>query len=99
MEMQTSCCCNLPERNCGCECCCNQNMPRCAAGYEYVCGCDGCGCYPSECRDPFWPSFSHPRWLSLETLYSSSNCRCRCECCCERDCGCEDLRCAGCCCR
>ena len=78
---------------CGCE----QNAPCCAAGYEYVCGCDGCGCFPSECRDSFWPSFSHPRWLSLETLYAASNRECGCCCDCDCGCRCENLRCAGCC--
>ncbi|MCI8442838.1 MAG: hypothetical protein HFG27_09945 [Provencibacterium sp.] len=31
---------------------------------------NGCtGLYPVECRDGFWPSFSHPRWLCCADLY------------------------------
>jgi len=29
--------------------------------------CDG---YDPQLRDPFWPDFAHPRWLSCEQLYS-----------------------------
>ncbi len=35
--------------------CCDQN------------GC--CGIYLACCRDPFWPSFSHPSWLCCRDLY------------------------------
>ncbi|MCI8623239.1 MAG: hypothetical protein HFG26_06190 [Provencibacterium sp.] len=32
---------------------------------------NGCtGLYPAECRDGFWPSFSHPRWLCCADLYA-----------------------------
>lgn len=32
---------------------------------------NGCtGLYPVECRDGFWPSFSHPRWLCCADLYA-----------------------------
>lgn len=25
--------------------------------------------YPADCRDSFWPSFAHPRWLCCCELY------------------------------
>lgn len=34
--------------------------------------CDENGCcalYPSCCRNPFWPHFSHPTWLCCRDLY------------------------------
>lgn len=29
----------------------------------------GSGRYPASRRDPYWPSFAHPRWLSCDELY------------------------------
>ncbi len=77
---------------CGCGCGCQERNPRaCEPGYEYVRGCDGSGCFRRSDRDPFWPSFSHPQWLSLESLYCPerwSQCQCR-----NCGCGCNTLRC------
>lgn len=42
------------------------------ASHEYRLCTDQNGCfasYPVECRDSFWPSFAHPRWLCCEDLY------------------------------
>lgn len=50
---------------------------------EWVCGCDGCGYFDPQCRDRYWPDFTHPRWLSLDRLYSD----------CRHECGCKDLSC------
>lgn len=33
--------------------------------------------FRQECRDCFWPIFTHPRWLCCETLYGC----CREKCC------------------
>lgn len=35
---------------------------------------NGCALYPLAKRNPFWPTFAHPRWLSCAALYS---CNCR----------------------
>ena len=36
-----------------------------------------CGMFPEDCRNTFWPEFSHPRWLCCKDLY-----------CARRKCGC-----------
>jgi len=28
-----------------------------------------CKDYPARARDPFWPLFAHPRWLTCRELY------------------------------
>ena len=41
----------------------SENVPVCFdPGYT----CEG---YPLYARDPFWPTFAHPRWLSCRELY------------------------------
>lgn len=89
--------CTLSCHQC-CDCChqhCHHTPPSsCSSGtegYDLVYGCDGCGYYRSCNRDPFWPSFSHPRWLSLESLYSGCHSSC---CSCENEQNlCQQLRC------
>jgi hypothetical protein len=29
-----------------------------------------CALFPSDCRNPYWPRFAHPRWLCCRDLYS-----------------------------
>ena len=36
---------------------------------EICCDCGGCKEYPKKCRNRFWPSFAHPRWLCCCDLY------------------------------
>ncbi len=36
---------------------------------EICCDCSGCKEYPTKCRNKFWPSFAHPRWLCCDDLY------------------------------
>lgn len=44
---------------------------ECARQRERCTDPNGCtGLYPVECRDGFWPSFSHPRWLCCADLYA-----------------------------
>ncbi len=45
--------------------------PACSVEMETCCDAY-CGCreFPAAARDPFWPSFARPRWLSCEELYS-----------------------------
>lgn len=34
---------------------------------------NGCtGYFPAECRNTFWPSFAHPRWLCCRDLYCNN---------------------------
>lgn len=50
---------------------------------------DSCGrtaLYPADCRVEFWPSFSHPRWLCCEDLYSGAPVTPCGGDCCEREC-------------
>ena len=52
---------NCKEGDCGCE-----GPGR----YRLCCDPDGCCCYyPAGDRDPFWPDFAHPRWLTCRDLY------------------------------
>lgn len=30
---------------------------------------EGCRFFDEECRDCFWPDFTHPRWLPCRILY------------------------------
>lgn len=67
-----------PRKHCCCHCCCHccddccddccQEEDSCQepdnSGYRLCC--DECGCcrmYPCQWRNPYWPEFSHPRWL------------------------------------
>lgn len=61
-----------PAKGCahGCNCQPIPAMPE--AEREYRLCTDQCGCaahYPVECRNVFWPNFSHPRWLPCGDLY------------------------------
>lgn len=58
----------------GCAHACNcQSIPATPeVTREYRLCTDQCGCaahYPAECRNLYWPSFSHPRWLPCGDLY------------------------------
>lgn len=34
---------------------------------------NGCnGLFPVECRDGYWPCFTHPRWLCCRDLYNAA---------------------------
>ncbi|MBC8558483.1 hypothetical protein [Fumia xinanensis] len=70
--------------NCGCGCHGNNTSPSCrpiectydsdfdenAHKYRICCDANGCCCkYPCSCRNPFWPEFAHPRWLTCRDLY------------------------------
>ena len=35
----------------------------------------GCNIFNAALRDPFWPSFAHPRWLSCSALHSGQSTR------------------------
>lgn len=37
---------------------------------QTCCDVAGCGNAVAQTRDPFWPSFARPRWLSCSELYS-----------------------------
>ena len=44
---------------------------------EYRLCVDQNGCatrYPADCRNRFWPNFSHPRWLPCGCLYCTGSC-------------------------
>ena len=63
-------------RCCDKVCCEDNNVTR----YRVCCDENGCCRYPCSCRNPYWPEFAHPRWLSCEDLYNGSN-----ESCCEEN--------------
>ena len=42
----------------------NSEPIHCCFEPEYTC--QG---FPPEARDPFWPTFAHPRWLCCRKLY------------------------------
>ncbi len=43
--------------------------------YRWCCDNSGMCCmYPCQCRNPFWPEFTHPRWLCCKNLYSGNGC-------------------------
>ncbi len=45
----------------------------CERKVERCCDQDGCcALYPANCRNEFWPEFSHPRWLCCKDLYSNN---------------------------
>ncbi len=51
--------------------------PICPREYRLCVDANGCRAeYPVDCRDPFWPEFSHPRWLTCAELYSGMNSAC-----------------------
>ncbi len=44
--------------------------PLCAREYRLCTDQNGCSArYPVDCRNLFWPSFCHPRWLPCNCLY------------------------------
>jgi hypothetical protein len=53
--------------------------PLLAREYRLCVDQNGCATrYPADCRNPFWPNFSHPRWLPCSNLYCGrKECRCR----------------------
>jgi hypothetical protein len=59
---------NCFERNLDLDCC------HCESPFnpdKRIC-CDGdenCRRFDEECRDCFWPNFSHPTWLCCDILY------------------------------
>lgn len=60
-------CCSKPEIPCepivlGCEDCTEYRLCTDPNGCAYK--------YPCHCRNPFWPPFSHPRWLCCSRLYN-----------------------------
>ncbi len=34
-----------------------------------------CAYFPADCRDKYWPSFAHPRWLCCKDLYNGCPCQ------------------------
>jgi len=59
---------------------------------EACCDANGCCCYyPAGCRNPFWPEFTHPRWLNCVDLYDGKSvgcydgCKKECEDCCRSE--------------
>ena len=46
-----------------------QLIPALKEPTEICCDCSGCKEYPRKCRNKFWPSFAHPRWLCCDDLY------------------------------
>ena len=69
--------CITPTTACAetCDCQPIPEVPLCAREYR-LCT-DQCGCaarYPADCRNRFWPNFSHPRWLPCSCLYCTTNC-------------------------
>lgn len=45
----------------------------CERKMRVCCDEDGCcGMYPEDCRNTFWPDFTHPRWLSCRELYCAT---------------------------
>ncbi|MDD6034215.1 MAG: hypothetical protein PUC47_12205 [Oscillospiraceae bacterium] len=77
---------------CGCRCgededCCAPR--RCSSAHSSesalrkCCDANGCCCYyPVRCRNPFWPEFTHPRWLCCTELYDGRAESCH-DCCAE----------------
>lgn len=53
----------LPIYNCTCD-----GGP----GYRLCCDASGCKAYPLQTRNPFWPEFAHPSWLSCQALYNQA---------------------------
>lgn len=45
-------------------------------GYERCCDATGCADYKAEHRNPYWPKFAHPKWLSCAELYGG-DCPCK----------------------
>ncbi|MEG1621168.1 MAG: hypothetical protein RR322_04570 [Oscillospiraceae bacterium] len=68
-----------PESGCNNSCCECQGIviptplePSFVIPTEDCCDENGlCKEYPTSCRNVFWPSFSHPRWLCCDDLYCS----------------------------
>ncbi len=61
-----------PDDQCYTGCCVPIEKPDCKPHVRYrLCtDADGCCfCVNEANRDPFWPSFSHPTWLSCKDLY------------------------------
>jgi len=52
------------------------------------CNISGCCCnYQASCRNPYWPEFAHPTWLSCDDLYDGNRNSCyEAE---ENSCGCD----------
>ena len=72
-----------PESGCSGQCGCEAipEMPLCGREYRLCVDQNGCAArYPAACRNPYWPNFSHPRWLPCSSLYCSAkgcNNKCR----------------------
>lgn len=95
---EEACCCDHHDHHdphdnpaCGCGCgekgdCC---APRCCCWkhedrLQSCCDLNGCCClYPANCRNPFWPAFTHPRWLCCTDLYDGKSESCYSCCSCE----------------
>lgn len=58
--------------SCTSRCCTGSTSNTTSQDRQYCQNADGSGAYyNSSCRDPFWPEFAHPRWLSCQRLYSA----------------------------
>ncbi|MBR5559673.1 MAG: hypothetical protein IKU72_05460 [Oscillospiraceae bacterium] len=69
-------CINL-QNGCGHSSCCEPipATPLCSREYRLCTDSDGCAAhYPIDCRNRFWPNFSHPRWLPCSCLYCTGRC-------------------------
>ena len=77
-------CSGRGEEDCGCDC----TYRRCQDRNGF------CGLYREDCRNLFWPEFSHPQWLPCNSLYCCAplqlrrrrrccccHCHCHCHCC------------------
>lgn len=79
---------------CGCGCGSEENCcaPRCCETestaeneLQRCCDQNGCCClYPAGCRNPYWPEFTHPRWLCCKDLYSGDSKSCY-DCCADEE--------------
>ena len=74
-NVNTECCrneissCEKPKVKCSPICLGNIGSQN-SVNYRTCVDSNGCAYkYPSCCRDPFWPNFTHPRWLSCSYLY------------------------------
>ena len=76
---QTACrqsSCITPQNSCPDAACCQPipATPQRSREYRLCTDSDGCAAhYPTECRNLFWPDFSHPRWLPCRCLYCAGN--------------------------
>lgn len=82
-------------------CCCAKDCApillseECTRDYRKCSDHNGCSAlYPADCRNQFWPDFSHPTWLPCHNLYcdkthgmGNEHSCCR-RCCCRCNCGC-----------